>query len=298
MPTITSKADGAVLFYRDYSPSSKAPAFKPAETRGKHGKPALIFAAAWPFSSKMYDHLVVTLSESYGFRCICVDRRGYGGSQWSGAAKPGQDIDYDTFADDLAQVVEATGVTESDGFVGIGASLGCGEFVLALKRHPELLAACRGLIFLGPSLPIPLQTERKCTGPPRSFWDDLLERLRDDRYATLASSLEFVWGETGKELLSSAELRRYEDIATSADPIALERTILIFLDRDFTDLIEQEGRKFVFPILILHGDADKANPVETGPGFIQANVPNAKVVVYEGAAHGEWIPFRSRLKSY
>ncbi|KAK4505952.1 hypothetical protein PRZ48_003917 [Zasmidium cellare] len=266
MPLVSSKIDGAQLFYRDYTPSTKAAAFKPTEDRNEAGKPTLVFAAAWPFSSKMYDHIMLPLCESYGFRCIAVDRRGYGGSQWSGALKPGQDIDYDTFADDLALMLDVTRASKENGFVGVGASLGCGEFLLALHRHPELQAGCKGLVFLGPSLPIPLQTSRKSTGPPRSFWDSLLERLRNDRYEALAGSLPYIFGEEGTKLISSFEVRRYEDIAMSADPFALERTVQIFLERDFTDLIEE--RRFKFPLLIIHGDADAANPVESGPGFV------------------------------
>lgn len=293
MPSISSKHDDALLFYRDYNPSTKAQPYEPAETRNQTKKPVLVFAAAWPFSSKMYDHIMLPLCESFGYRCIGIDRRGYGGSQWSGPIKPGQDIDYDTFADDLAQILDVSGAAEDNGFVGIGASLGCGEFILALHKNPRLLNACRGLVFLGPSLPIPLQTARKPAGPPRSFWDSLLERLRDDRYQALIDALPYIWGEQGSNLLSSSEIRRYEDIAVSADPFALERTVQIFLDRDFTDMIEQHGRSFQFPILVLHGDADAANPVESGPGFIQANIPNVKVVVYEGAAHGKSRPMQT-----
>lgn len=287
MPFISSKADGAQLFYREYSPSTNVPAFKSAERRNEARKPTLVFAAAWPFSSKMYDHIMLPLCESYGYRCIAMDRRGYGDSQWSCSPQPGKEIDYDTFADDLALVLDiVASATDGNGFVGIGASLGCGELLLALHRNSKLQPSCRGLVFLGPSLPIPLQTARKSTGPPRSFWDSLLERLRNDRYDALTNAMPYIFGEQGIKLLSSNEVRRYEDIAMSADPFALERTIQIFLDRDFTYLIEQ--RPFRFPLLMIHGDADAANPVETGPGLIKANWPNSKVTVYEGAAHGEF----------
>lgn len=267
----------------------------PAEGRNEPGKPTLVFAAAWPFSSRMYDHIMLPLCESHGFQCLAVDRRGYGGSQWVGSLHHGQDIDYNVFADDLALILGiVASATDSNGFIGIGASLGCGELLLALHRHPKLQPSCRGLVFLGPSLPIPLQTPRKSTGPPRSFWDSLLERLRDDRYEALTNAMPYIFGEEGTKLLSSNEIRRYEDIAMSADPFALERTVQIFLDRDFTDLIEQ--RQFSLPLLIIHGDADAANPVETGPGFIPANWPNAMVTVYQGAAHGELLQRRLDTK--
>ena len=287
MPFVPSKADGAILFYRDYRPSFKARTFLPTDARNATEKPALVFTAAWPFSSKMYDHLMLPLCESYGFRCVAIDRRGFGKSEWSGPTQPEQDIDYDTFADDLGQLLETCGVSGEGGFVGIGASLGCGELLLSLGKQRKLLAACRGLVFLGPSLPIPMQTARKSTGPPRDFWDSLLQRLRDDRWESLASALPYIWGEEGAKMLSSSEAARYEGMAQEADPFALERTVQIFLDRDFTDFLEGRGRTFECPILILHGGADVANPVEAGPGFIQANTPKTRVVLYDTAAHGE-----------
>lgn len=287
MPYTTSRSDGASLYYRDYRPSRNAP-FKPHASRETASKPTLVFTAAWPFSSQMYDHVALPLCESYGFRCILIDRRGFGKSEWSGS-KP-HEISYETFADDLAQVLETSGV--GDSFVGIGASLGCGEFLMMLDRHPSLKSNCKGLVFLGPSLPIPMQTARKPTGPPRAFWDALLESLRDDRTARLDTSLEYVWGEKGGEYLSAAEKARYARIAHEADPWALERSVRIFLENDFTDHIREKGKTLDFPLLILHGNADAANPVESGPGLIRDNVPRCEIKTYEDAAHGLYCAHR------
>ena len=279
MPFITSTADGATLFFRDYRPSKEHP-FEPKSTRNAP-KPVLVFTSAWPFSSKMYDHLMLPLCESYGFRCIAIDRRGFGRSEWSS----NQDVNYDTFCDDLRDVMSRCGVER--GFIGIGASLGCGEFFLALSNHPELASACYGLVFLGPSLPVPMQTSRKNTGPPRAFWDSLLTDLREDRWRRLRTALSFIWGEAGETMLSAEEKMRYETMAAEADPFALERTLQIFLGRDFTDLIQDKGPSFTFPLLILHGGADAANPVDSGPGLLRKYVPNTTVKVYDDAAHGE-----------
>ena len=279
MPFIASTADGASLYYREYRPSKEHP-FEPTSTRSAT-KPTLVFTSAWPFSSKMYDHPMLPLCESYGFRCIAIDRRGFGRSEWSG----NQDVDYDTFAGDLRDVMDRCGV--EGGFIGIGASLGCGEFFLALKKFSALASACRGLVFLGPSLPVPMQTSRKSAGPPRAFWDSLLTDLREDRWRRLRTALSYVWGEAGEAMLSAEEKMRYEAMAVEADPFALERTVQIFLGRDFTDLIQDKGPSFAFPLLILHGGADAANPVEAGPGLLREYVPDTTVKIYDDAAHGE-----------
>lgn len=107
IPSITSNHDGAHLYYRDYVPAdSPQPYRKAINTSSK--TPALLFSSAWPFSSRMWDHLLVPLSEIHRYRCIAPDRRGYGNSEWSGiSATASPSINYDVFASDLLQVMDS-----------------------------------------------------------------------------------------------------------------------------------------------------------------------------------------------
>ena len=236
----------------------------------------------------MWDHLVLPLCESHRFRCILPDRRGYGKSEWSGSniAKAAV-VDYDVFADDLAQVVTTALPSSTEEFVGVGASLGCGEWLLALDRHHDLLMGrCKGLIFIGSSLPIPLRTLSKPHGPPREFWDKLLQDLREDCAAALEKAIPFIFRPDLGNPLSDGVKTRYIRMAEESDPIAMERTVQVFLDRDLTEVLERAGPMMQFPILILHGGRDEVNPTDEGPGLVKKHIQRTDIKIYEQGAHG------------
>src|SRR4051812_23942563 len=76
--------DGVRLFHRDWGEG-----------------PPIVFAASWALSSEMWAYQVAPLSDA-GFRCTPYDRRGHGRSD-----APAGGYDMDTFADDLAAVIES-----------------------------------------------------------------------------------------------------------------------------------------------------------------------------------------------
>ena len=234
----------------------------------------------------MYDHLLPQLVESHRFRCILPDRRGYGKSEWSGPALSST-INYDVFAADLIQVVSTALPSPDQQFYGIGSSLGCGEWLLALHSKPELLKRCKGLVFIGSSLPIPLRTEMKPHGPPREFWDNLLNDLRADRGAAIAKVTPFIFRPDleGNEL-SEHDSARYIRMAEESDVVGMERTVQAFLERDLTSVIEEVGKMGELKVLILHGGKDEVNPTDEGPGLVKKHIPQTEIKVYEGGAHG------------
>ncbi len=296
MPYITSNHDGARLFYRDYVPASSPAAFAPQSPPdpGDRKKPVLVLTSAWPFSSKMWDHVLVPLVETYRFRCIAPDRRGYGKSEWSGPdTSKAERIDYDTFASDLVQILDtALGVSSSSsgspGFIGVGSSLGCGELLMALSASTEARNSCKGLIFVATSLPIPLRTAEKPNGPPREFWDNILSSLRRDKLGWLRTGLPFIFG---PDKLSDTEMKRYEHMAEESDPIAIERTVQAFLERDLSDLMKSlHDPEKPLSILILQGDKDSVNPIDEGPELVRRCLPDTEIVVYKDGYHGERDP--------
>ena len=75
--------DGTEIYYKDWG----------------SGKPVL-FSHGWPLDGDMWEYQMQYLS-SRGYRTIAFDRRGFGRS-----SQPWDGYDYDTFADDIAGLIE------------------------------------------------------------------------------------------------------------------------------------------------------------------------------------------------
>ncbi len=82
MPFITAK-DGAELYWREWGA----------------GAP-ILFLSSLGCDSRMWDYQIAAFADE-GFRCIGFDRRGHGRSD-----QPARGYDFDTFADDVATLVE------------------------------------------------------------------------------------------------------------------------------------------------------------------------------------------------
>jgi non-heme chloroperoxidase len=88
------------------------------------GQP-VIFSHGWPLSADAFKDQMFFLA-SHGYRCIAHDRRGHGRS-----SQPWNGNDMDTYADDLARLVGALGLTN---VVHVGLSTGGGEVARYIGR--------------------------------------------------------------------------------------------------------------------------------------------------------------------
>lgn len=254
MPYVNSPHDGARLYYVDYRPAKTPPPFQPAEDRSKYENMdlSIVFVHGFPMSGKMFEHLQLKLCESYGVRSIASDRRGFGKSEWSGTQNAG-DITYEVFAADTLAIIKS--VPDLGNFVIVAASMGAGESILVheLMKKEGLDTQCKGLIWIGPSLPHPLSTPNNPNMPSRELWDSIMAGFRQDRTAFIRQSIGGVFGVPSGIEMSEGGLEFFIDIAKQADAIAIERCVQTITNYDFTEKLKNfQGHR----LLILHGDKD------------------------------------------
>lgn len=125
MSTFTTQ-DGTEIYYKDWG----------------SGKPVL-FSHGWPLDADMWEYQMEYLS-SRGYRTIAFDRRGFGRSDqpWTG-------YDYDTFADDIAQLINHLDLRD---VTLVGFSMGGGDISRYIARHGSERVA--GVVLLGAVTPL------------------------------------------------------------------------------------------------------------------------------------------------
>ena len=260
--------DGVDLFVKDWG----------------RGRP-IILTHAWPLSSDCWEQQAVAIAEA-GYRVISYDRRGFGRS-----SQPSTGYDYNTFADDLAAVIKATGAKDA---TLAGFSMGGGEIVRYLSRHGS-----KGIVkaaLVATVVPGLAKNKNNPQGVDPAFFDGLKENLRKDRATFLAGLLKDVFYDVQTSAkstnpVSQAVLDWSMQMAMQAGLRALIGSVDAFGKEDF---VPDLGAVTV-PTLILHGNADKPVPFELTARRAAAGIKQAKVVEYGGASHGLLVTERERV---
>jgi non-heme chloroperoxidase len=151
--------DRTSLFYKDW---------------GK-GQP-VVFIHGWALGADMWEYQMPYLT-SRGLRCIPYDKRGCGRS-----SQPWHSYDFDTFADDLAAVIEHLDLRE---VTLVGHSMGCGDITRYLLRHGAGRVARTALV--APTTPFILKTPDNPEGLDKSMFDSVVAELGRDRPRFLAA---------------------------------------------------------------------------------------------------------------
>ena len=152
MPYITT-TDGTEIYY----------------TEQGSGQP-VILSHGWPLSSDAWQLELKVLADA-GYRAIAHDRRGHGRS-----SKTYQGNDMDTYAKDLAELVEALDLRD---LVLIGHSTGGGEVVRYAAQHGGDRVA--KVITAGAVPPVMLKSESNPEGTPIEALDDIRNGVLNDR---------------------------------------------------------------------------------------------------------------------
>jgi non-heme chloroperoxidase len=253
--------DGVSLFYKEWGT----------------GTPVL-FVNSWGMTTQLWQYQMVDLC-SRGFRCIAYDQRGHGRS-----SDPGCGFEYDTFADDLAQVIEKL---DLHNITLVGHSVGCGVIARYVTRHGA--SRVSRVVMIAPTLPFMLKTPDN----PNGVDESQLEQLR----AIWKKDLPKWFGDNARSFFVAETPQAMLDWAVTMGLQASLKALVDFNHSATQADFREELTKFNIPTLIIHGAADTSALLDFTGRRTAKLIPNCQLKVYEGAPHGLMFTHIERLNA-
>ena len=256
--TYVKTADGCSLYAKQWG----APGGKP-----------VILIHGWPLNADSWDDVALGLAQN-GFRAIAYDRRGFGRSD-----QPWDGYNYDTLADDLAAVIDQCADGQPVALAGF--SMGGGEVARYLGKYGG--ARVSHAVVISSVLPYLMKTDDNPDGVDPSVFDDISEKLDEDRAGFLQTFAKQFYGVGLIERpVSQGVLDASFQMAIMAGHWPTVACAQAFAGTDF----RSDMAAFTMPTLIIHGTSDKTVPIDNSSRRTAAMVPHARLVEYSGEPHG------------
>ena len=254
MGKVTTK-DGTKIFYKDWGT----------------GQP-VVFSHGWPLNADVWDDQMMFVA-SNGYRAVAHDRRGHGrsGQPWDGN-------DMDTYADDLAEVIEKLNLKK---IVLVGHSTGGGEVTRYIGRYGTKRVS--KVVLVGAIPPIMLQSKSNPDGVPMVAFDGIRAGVSGDRsqfYKDLSMAF-YGYNRPGAKISEGVR----EAFWLWSMQVGLKGAmdcIKVFSETDMTE----DLKKIDVPTLFIHGDDDQIVPIDNAARKAVKLVKNATLKEYPGAGHG------------
>lgn len=265
MPYVTAK-DGAEIYYKDWGTG-----------------PAVFFSHGWPLSADMWEQQMLFFGQQ-GFRVLAHDRRGFGRS-----SQPWDGYDYDTFADDIALVLEHADV---DDVALVGFSMGGGDVARYIARYQgaRVSKAC----LTSAVTPFFMKADDNPDGAPAEIFDGIREGLVKDRPQFLDDFNALFYGTNRNSgAVSDGILKQTLQIALMGGIKGTYDCVGAFSESDF----RPDMSAFTMPTLIIHGDADQVVPIKPTAEQAHRLIPHSELKVYEGAPHALVVTDKDRYNA-
>jgi non-heme chloroperoxidase len=210
---------------------------------------------------------------SRGYRCIAHDRRGHGrsGQPWGGN-------DMDTYADDLATLVEALDLKSA---IHVGHSTGGGEVARYIGRHGTKRVA--KAVLIGAVPPLMLKTPANPGGLPMEVFDRIRAGVLADRsqfFKDLTTPF-YGYNRPGARVSEGVREAFWLQGMMAGFP-ACYFCIKAFSETDLTEDLE----RIDVPTLVVHGDDDQIVPIANSALLSSKIIRDATLKIYKGGSHG------------
>lgn len=247
--------DGTVIHFTDWG----------------HGMP-VVFSHGWPLSGDAWEDQMMFLA-SHGYRVIAHDRRGHGRS-----SKPWHGNDMDSYADDLAAVIETL---DLQGAMLVGHSTGGGEVARYIGRHG--VDRVSRAVLVGAVTPQMMASPTNPKGVPAEVFEGIRQNVLADRAQFFKDlTLPFYGYNRAGAQVSEGVRDTFWMQGMQCSIKSAHACIKQFSETEFSE----DLKKMSIPTLVIHGDDDQLVPIDTTARRAVELLPQGRLKVYAGAPHG------------
>ena len=232
----------------------------------------MVLIDGWPLSGASWEKQTAALLAA-GHRVITYDRRGFGRS-----SKPATGYNYDTFAADLAAVLDALSLDKVD---LVGFSMGTGEVTRYLGKYGN--ARVRRAVLIGTLGPYLVKAPDNPEGVDPGVFKGIKDAIRSDRPAFLLQFLHnfYNWDVLGGKRVSERVVEDNWNVGAGASAIGTVACVDAWLE-DFRKDISRND----VPTLLLHGDSDRILPPDATSRRQAKLLKKVKFIELAGGPHG------------